>query len=300
MDTGQLNAFITVAECQSFSKAAEQLHLTQSAVSKRVAMLESILDTVLFERFGQRIQITQAGKLLLSDARDILDKVSQMHCNSDINKSKISGRLRIATSHHLGLYRLPKILQSFVAKYPDVRLDMSFVDSEIAYEEVSQGTYDIAIATLPSLQNNQNYKKNTNIIITPLWVDHLMIMFAKNHPMAQYKEITTDIIADFPAILPDKNTFTRGIIDAIFSDNNIDYTVAFTTNYFETIKVMVETGMGWSVMPQIMQTDKLTARELPMCHSIMPSRQLGIILHKNKIITPALQALIDELELELK
>lgn len=285
MDTGQLTAFITVAQCQSFSKAAEQLYLTQSAVSKRVAALEQQLDIALFERFGQRIQLTEAGKTLLTDAREILDKVEQMRRHSDQSKQDISGKLRIATSHHIGLYRLPHILQRFVQQYPQVQLDMHFTDSEIAYEEVNQGTFDLAIATLPQ-------QTNDNIQTTPLWKDELVVLFANNHAMNDYQNISAEMLAEHPAILPDEDTFTRRIIDRMFADNGINYQLAFTTNYLETIKVMVAAGLGWSVLPKIMQNGALAYRHLP---ATQPHRVLGIMLHKNKVMTPALRAFLDNL-----
>ncbi len=288
MDTGQLKALIAVAECQSFSKAAEELHLTQSAVSKRVATLESDLGVILFERFGQRIQITDVGKTLLMDARDVLEKIEQMHAHSDMSKQQITGKLRIATSHHIGLHRLPPILQGFVQKYPDVQLDMHFTDSEIAYEAVSQGECDIAIATLPQ-------QANPSIRMMSLWQDELTVMFANNHPMSQYNELSADILAQYPAILPNKDTFTRRIVDQVFSDNGISYQLAFSTNYLETIKVMVEAGLGWSVLPSIMQTETLTVRCLP---TQQLTRQLGVMVHKNKVMTPLLKAFMQELPLD--
>lgn len=282
MDTTQLEAFTTVAELQSFSKAAERLHLTQSAISKRIAALENHLDIVLFERFGQRIQLTEAGKTLLLDAREILDKVGEMKQHSDMSKQIISGKLRIATSHHIGLYRLPSILQAFVKKYPKVQLDMHFTDSEVAYEEVGQGLFDLAIATLP--QNPA-----TTIETTPLWHDELVIMFAKRHAMNEHPTLTAEILADYPAILPDEDTFTRRIIDDVFKNSGINYQLAFSTNYLETIKVMVEAGLGWSVLPKIMLNPALAYHPLP---DTQPTRQLGVMLHKNKVITPALQAFL--------
>lgn len=285
MDTAQLEAFTTAAELQSFSKAAERLHLTQSAVSKRIAGLEADLEIILFERFGQRIQLTEAGKTLLIDAKAILDKVREMQQHSDMSKQTISGKLRIATSHHIGLYRLPNILQRFVKKYPAVQLDMHFTDSEVAYEEVNQGLFDLAIATLP-------HNPAATIKVTPLWHDELVIMFAKGYAMNQHQSLTANILADYPAILPDEDTFTRRIIDDVFKDSGINYQLAFSTNYLETIKVMVEAGLGWSVLPKIMQNDKLITR--PLLNS-QPARQLGLMLHKNKVITPALAALLQEL-----
>lgn len=285
MDTAQLEAFVTVAELQSFSKAAERLHLTQSAVSKRIATLENHLDVVLFERFGQHIQLSEAGKTLLIDAKSILDQVREMQQHSDMSKQVIAGKLRIATSHHIGLYRLPSVLQHFVQRFPNVQLDMHFTDSEVAYEEVGQGLFDVAIATLPQ-------KPTAVIKTTPLWHDELVIMFAKHYPMNCLQTLTAETLADYPVILPDEDTFTRRIIDNVFKDSGIDYQLAFSTNYLETIKVMVEAGLGWSVLPKIMKNAKLTARPLL---GTQTNRKLGIMLHKNKVITPALNALLSEL-----
>lgn len=288
MDTAQLEAFAAAAELQSFSKAAARLHLTQSAISKRIATLENDLDVTLFERFGQRIQLTEAGKMLLIDAKSILDKVHEMRCHSDMSKQAIVGKLRVATSHHIGLYRLPSILQRFAKKFPEVQLDMHFTDSEVAYDEVSQGLFDLAIATLP-------HNPASTIKTTLLWHDELVIMFAQNHAMSQYQYLKATTLADYSAILPDEDTFTRRIIDHVFKDSGINYQLAFTTNYLETIKVMVEAGLGWSVLPKIMLTPALTYRPLP---GNRPIRQLGIMIHKNKVITPALSALLDELLLQ--
>ncbi len=240
----------------------------------------------LFERFGQRIQLTEAGKTLLPDAKEILDKVGEMKQHSDMSKHLIAGKLRIATSHHIGLYRLPALLQTFVKKYLDVQLDMHFTDSEIAYEEVSQGLFDLAIATLPQ-------QPAATIRTIPLWHDELVVMFAKTHNMGRYTDLSAAILADYPAILPDKDTFTRRIIDDVFKDNKINYRLAFSTNYLETIKVMVEAGLGWSVLPKIMLSPALAYRPLLNKHII---RQLGMMIHQNKVITPTLQAFLNALD----
>lgn len=288
MDINQLEAFSTIAELQSFSKAAEKLYITQPAISKRIAALENTLDIKLFERFGQKIRLTEAGKVVLVDARDILSKVEDMRQHSDLSKHKIAGKLRIATSHHIGLYRLPAILKQFVHQYPEVQLDMHFTDSEIAYDEISQGLFDLAIATLP-------LNPNQGIQTIPLWQDELLIMFSQTHEMHQFDNITPDILARYPAVLPDKDTFTRRIIDSVFEVSHIEYQLAFTTNYLETIKVMTETGLGWSILPSIMQNNQLTCHPLP---TLKAKRELGAMIHKNKVMTPALNAFLQTLSIK--
>lgn len=108
MDTHTLQAFLAVAEQQSFSKAAERLFLTQSAVSKRIAQLEEQLDSKLFDRIGRTVSMTEAGQALLPRARDILLQFDDARrAISNLNAGEITGELSLAASHHISLHRLP-------------------------------------------------------------------------------------------------------------------------------------------------------------------------------------------------
>ncbi|MPV86795.1 LysR family transcriptional regulator [Ostreibacterium oceani] len=298
MDFAQLQAFVKVAEYRSFSKAAQALHITQPAISKRISTLESTLDTVLFERLGQRIMLSETGQKLLPEAQLILDKMEHLRDLTGESDNPIRGKLRIATSHHIGLYRLPNMLQQFVTTYPDAQLDMHFTDSEVAHQAVIHGSADIAIATLPTTADNQ-------LDITPLWSDTLMMMLGKSHPLATQKHLDLATLCQYPAILPDEGTFTRRIIDDVLKSNELQCRIAFTTNYLETIKVMVEAGLGWSVLPAIMKSHKLIAhplasglasqlstQSLAQSSAHPPTRSLGVMIHKNKQITPTLSALL--------
>ncbi|MCJ8268451.1 MAG: LysR family transcriptional regulator, partial [Psychrosphaera sp.] len=107
MDTQNLQAFYTTATVGSFSEAAKQLHLTQPAVSKRIANLEAQLGCSLFDRIGRQISLTQAGNALLPKARSILQQIQGVVRLMDDISGNITGQLSIATSHHIGMHRLP-------------------------------------------------------------------------------------------------------------------------------------------------------------------------------------------------
>jgi Transcriptional regulator len=130
MDTQSLKAFIAVAEQKSFSAAAESLYLTQSAVSKRIKQLEEQLGTTLFDRHNRTISLTEAGEALLPRAQHILDLVSDTELELENISGDISGSLTLATSHHIGLHRLPPVLRKFVHAHPNVDLDLQFMGSE--------------------------------------------------------------------------------------------------------------------------------------------------------------------------
>lgn len=107
MDLANLNAFIAIAETGSFSEAGERLHLTQPAVSKRIAGLEQQLGVRLFDRLGREIGLTQAGRALLPRAYQILNVLDDTRRALTNLSGEVSGRLTLATSHHIGLHRLP-------------------------------------------------------------------------------------------------------------------------------------------------------------------------------------------------
>src|SRR5690606_18373415 len=148
MDLANLSAFIAIAEAGSFSEAAERLHLTQPAVSKRIAGLEQQLGVRLFDRLGREVSLTEAGRALLPRARQVLNVLDDTRRALSNLNGDVGGRLTLATSHHIGLHRLPPLLRAFTRTHPQVALDIRFLDSEVAYEEVLHGRTELAVITL--------------------------------------------------------------------------------------------------------------------------------------------------------
>ena len=169
MDIDALQAFVAVAENQSFSQAAAQLFLTQPAVSKRVAGLESELDTRLFDRIGRKVELTETGLALLPKARNILLDVEDSRRAISNLSGKIGGRLSIGTSHHIGLHRLPPVLRSFTKQFSDVELDLHFMDSEEACRAVEHGDLELGIVTLP-------LEAPTDLHVHFIWPDPLAVV----------------------------------------------------------------------------------------------------------------------------
>jgi DNA-binding transcriptional LysR family regulator len=121
MDLANLNAFIAIAETGSFSGAGERLHLTQPAISKRIAGLEQQLKVRLFDRLGREVGLTEAGRALLPRAYQILNVLDDTRRALTNLTGEVSGRLTLATSHHIGLHRLPPLLREFTRRYPTWR-----------------------------------------------------------------------------------------------------------------------------------------------------------------------------------
>ena len=182
MDLSALQAFTEVARTGSFSEAAEALFLTQPAVSKRIAVLENELGARLFDRIGRRVAPTEAGTALLPRARRLLNDAADLKRLIADLEGSIGGTLIMATSHHIGLHRLPPVLRQFVSDYPDVMLDIRFMDSEAACKSVLSGELQLAIVTLPPTGELEK------IAVTKVWPDPLVFATGPDHPLAEVND----------------------------------------------------------------------------------------------------------------
>ena len=286
MDTQNLRAFLLVAESRSFSQAAKRLHLTQPAVSKRIAQLEAQLNVSLFDRIGRRISTTEAGEALLPHARAVhLELQAAQQSVRDL-AGEVRGRLRLATSHHIGLHRLPPLLSFFSKAFPAVQLDIDFMDSEQAYELTLQGEVELAVVTLaPS--------PIANIVTRPIWLDPLDFMVQQDTQLTRKKALGLQELSQHPAILPGLNTYTGQIVKSLFDQRSLPIQIAITTNYLETIRMMASVGLGWTVLPRSMRDPSLAT--LPIRDARI-ERTLGAIHHEGRSLSRAAQAFIEALE----
>lgn len=285
MDWASLNAFVAVADHGGFSAAAAQLHLTQPAVSKRIALLEVSLGARLFDRLGRQVLLTEAGRLLLPRAKQMLAEADAARRALDDLDQDIGGRLSLATSHHIGLHRLPPLLRRFSALHPRAALDIRFVDSEQAYAQVLQGDAEVALTTLGPTQ--------PPLRSAPIWDDPLHVVVAHDHPLASRAKVTLADLAAHPAVLPDSVTFTHRIVADAFARRGLSLQLRMTTNYLETIKMLVSVGLAWSVLPQTMLDTQVQV--LPVA-GVKLSRQLGCTVHGGRTLSRAAQAFIELLK----
>ena len=274
-----------VAESQSFSRAAEKLFITQPAISKRISTLEFALDCQLFDRLGKNVQLTQAGEALIPSYQRILAELDETERIISTLRTQVSGHLKFGTSHHIGLHRLPPVLRKYSDRFPEVELDIQFMDSEQAAALILKGNIELALITLPD-----SIKKPLTTI--PVWADPMKCVVAKDHVLAKQKMVTRKQLSNHGVLIQSHSTHTRDIIDdALKLDSNIK--VIMESNYLETIKAMIQNGLGWGVLPESMIDDslhKLNIKGLKM------ERHLGILLHASKTLSSPAHALIETLK----
>ena len=286
MDIQAIKTFLTVAQEASFSKAARLLHLTQPAISQRIAALEEQLNTTLFHRSGKKLLLTQSGLLLQQKGKLLVDQADELTHQLQTQTKTISGTLHFGTSHHIGLHHLPATLRQYNERHPQVTLDLQFMESEAAYERVLQGELELAIVTI-------NPKKiHTTLAHKTLWQDPLVFTTALDHPLAQQKKLSLATLATFQGILPEADTFTGKLVHQLFHKNHLPLSVALATNYLETIKMLTHAGLGWSVLPASLVDEHLCV--LPIQQKL--TRTLGIVYHPKRPFSSAAQALLTLLE----
>jgi len=283
MQLDALMAFLAVAENDSFSLAGEQLHLTQPAVSKRVASLEEALAVRLFDRIGRTVRLTEAGRQLLPRAEQMIQEMADIRRSISNLTGEITGPLTMGTSHHIGLHRLPPALKTYSRLFPEVKLDIQFMDSETACAAVLHGSLELAIVTLPT-------EPISNLTTRVIWPDPLQFVVSNEHPLAALEQVTLEELTHHSAVLVGKSTYTRQIMEQALKPLGLKLQIGMDTNYFETLKMMVSIGLGWSLLPETMVTSPdfhvLEIKELQL------SRQLGAVTHSNRTLSNAAQEMV--------
>jgi len=254
VDSNALKAFITIVDQGSFSEAAELLHLSQPAISKRLAALENQLGETLIDRSQRQIRLTDSGGRLIPHARKILDEIHNARIALSPDSGLLEGELHIIASHHIGLHHLPKWLRRFKREYPQVTINLQFMESDAAYEQMRKRNAELAFVTLSD-------SMPASFHVFAQWPDPMAFVVGTDHPLASIKAPKLADLAQHPALLPDTSTSTYRVVSRLFLEANLPLHPQMPTNYLETLKMMTSVGLGWSVLPLRMADESLKVLE---------------------------------------
>ena len=276
---------MAVAQTGSFSQAASQLFLTQSAVSKRISLLEAQLATRLFDRIGRHISLTETGRARLPRANRVLLELDDARRMIGNLSGEVQGPLSLAASHHISLHRLPPILKAYRQRYPAVTLELKFDESERAFEDILKGDLELALITLSP-------HPHTSIRSETIWQDPLHYVVATDHPLASRGPLSLQQLTHYSAILPGSSTFTRQLVADQFEQLGLALHVGMSTNYLDTIRMMVSIGLGWSLLPESLIDDGLQVLDIGSAPIV---RQLGYIYHRDRTLSNAARQFVEML-----
>ena len=243
MDVRQLEMFRAVAEEGSFTRAAVRLHVSQSAVSRQLQLLESELGGPLLHRSVKGVTLTAEGELLLRTAnrihRDIREAVWEI---SETQKLK-RGQLRIAGGGTVCLYVLPQLLKRFRAQHKDVDLLVKTGSTTAVLQLLRNHQLDLALLTLPIV--------GADLEVRSAIREELVVVTAPKHPLTQQKVIDAQSLSDHPLVLFEPGSNTRLLIDQFFADQQMPMNIAMETESVEIIKAMVASGLGIALVPYV-------------------------------------------------
>jgi DNA-binding transcriptional LysR family regulator len=282
MNLAAFEAFVKVMETGSISLAAEQLFITQPAVTKRIHSLEDYFGVKLFESAGRGVQATHAAHSLLPKVKGWLNELGDIHHTLSHEQDQVQGKLKIGTSHHIGLHHLPHHLKDYVQQFPNVKLDVHFVDSEQAHEQVLAGDLELAFLTLPPQGDDR-------LSYVTIWNDPLVFVAAPFHPIAQKQNLKLEDLIEYPSLLPAAQTYTSQITLAEFEKKGLKPKTSMSNNPLESIRMLASIGLGWSVLPKTLLNQDLKQLDIP----VEMSRQLGMVWHPGRTQSRAVQALIE-------
>ena len=254
MDFHQLRVFQAAATFGGFTRAAEQLNLSQSTVSQHIKQLETELGSPLFLRVGKRVLVSEAGRLLLQYA----DRIFQDLTNAEMAVREISalkrGTVRLGVGATTLTYRLPRILGDYNRRFREIELVVVTGTTEFLLAAVKGHQVDLAIVMSP--------REEPGMRITPLGTEELVMVLHHHHPLARKSVLVPDDLRKLRFILYEKRTKMQNLIDSYFETLGFAPQVAMEVESIEAMKSLVRAGLGASVLPLCAVADKVLAARL--------------------------------------
>jgi DNA-binding transcriptional LysR family regulator len=241
MDLRQLEIIRAIAETGSFTAAGDKLHVSQSAISRQVLLLEAELGEPVFHRIGRRIRITPVGESLLHLShrvfQDLQDTVSAI---SDTRES-LRGTMRLVGGMTVCLYVFPTLLAQVRRTHPDLDLKITVGSGERSMGLLRSGAADLGLVTLPVDAND--------LVSLPVLKEELLLITYPAHPLAKKRDIRSADLNRQPFILFETGSITRQLVDEFFTRQGIEPEMVMETENVEIIKAMVHHGLGISIIP---------------------------------------------------
>lgn len=259
MDIENLQTFIRVAENKSFSRSAAEMNLTQPAISKRIATLETQLDARLFDRAGRTVHLTEAGRILLPGAKQIQSEVSRIEDVLKSTDENISGNLAIGTTAYVATTQLSPVLTRFKDLFNDVTIELVLDDTETTLQKVLDNSLELALCPL---HRGSLAKLSDALHCAEVFSGDLKFVVARNSPLARCEEVTAGKLTASSAILPSRDTLAGRAIDSELARFSIEPEVAVHADDFATMRSLAAIGFGWTCVPEYELDDSLAVLQV--------------------------------------
>ncbi|QLE02956.1 LysR family transcriptional regulator [Galbibacter sp. BG1] len=253
----KLQIFLKVAERLSFSKAAQELHISQPAVTRHIKSLEDYYNQKLFERKGNSIELTRAGSLLFEKGNEIIGIYKGLEFDMNALIDKTEGVLKIAASTTIAQYILPEALALFKKRYPDIKMVLNNANTAQVERNVLDKTADIGFIEGVSRNRELSYKTFLK--------DEIVLVFYKNHKLFNAKQISLDKLKGTPLVLREEGSGTLEVITSKLKNSGLElsnFKMEVQLGSSESIKSYLKGSEACAFLSVYSVLDELTSGDL--------------------------------------
>ena len=290
MHIEMLKVFCDLADLRSFSRTAQKHFVSQSAVSQQLAQLETAHKCQLIDRKVRPIELTKAGRLLYTAARDILERYQQLKSDLNALTSSVKSRINVGAIFSIGMHTLPDYVKRFMVSYPNVNVHIEYFSAARIYELVLAGDLDLGLVAVP--------KKDRRLDVHDFENEPLVMACSPNNALAKESHIDIHKLQFERFIAFESNVPTRLWIDGILEQYSTTVRPVMEFDNIETIKRAVELNSGISILPRTAMLQELSAgtiKAIPFSNEEL-FRPTGIIARKGRILSQAGRYFIELLQ----
>ena len=283
-----LRAFLAVIDLGGFHKAADQLNMSQPALSRRIQGLEASIGAPLFERSTRKVSITAVGRGLEPLVRRMIDEFENSLLSiGDLGRQQ-QGQVTIACIPTAAFYFLPRVVQAYNVLYPRIRFRIVDEGAAECLASVARGEVEFGL--------NLFGASDPDITFTPLTDDPFVLACRRDHPLAQSVDLTWNDLKGIPLIGVSRASGNRVLLEGALSKSNIQLQWLCEVNHLSTSLGLVEAGLGASVLPKLAtpQGDHPIIVTKPVIGPVV-SRTIGIVERRRSRLSPAAQRFRDML-----
>lgn len=286
MNHNQLELFYAVAQAGSFTKAAEQLYISQPALSQQVGQLEAALGVKVFDRLPRGVRLTSSGQILAGHAARVQSLDEQAQRQIEELKGLARGRLTIGASQTIGVYLMPEILGRFRRTHPLIDLDLQIANTKEIQRELADGLLDLALT--------EGFIEQPELDAKVFQQDNLVAIVPPGHALLGRKSVTAKQFCTEPMIMREQGSGTLAVIERALARKSIELHAAMTLGNLEAIKRAVQAGIGVAIVSRLAITQEIkngTLIELPLS-DLQIRRPLHRLEVRGKVRSPAAEALV--------
>jgi DNA-binding transcriptional LysR family regulator len=241
MDLRQLEIIRAIADSGSFTAAGEKLHVSQSAISRQILLLEDELGEPVFHRIGRRIRITPAGESLLQLSHRVFQDLQDTVSGISDKRESLRGTIRLVGGMTVCLYVFPALLAEVRRIHPHLDMKVTVGSAERSIAMLRSGAGDLGLLTLPI--------ESADLVAVPVLLEELLLVSYPTHPLAKKKHIAPADLDKQHFVMFETGSITRRLVEEFFARARIAPEIIMETENVEIIKAMVRSGLGISIIP---------------------------------------------------